>query len=132
MGYFYLLTVENSNFFYFSAIDASDAKTNETSSSVDSQLKDSSNSFRRRHSSEGVEAKFDHGSTLPKEPPLKCADISSSEIIDSWTWGSRPKEEKLRECLQLICQEQQKMCGDASGTTLYSYRFRQRTTVLKR
>ena len=70
---------------YFSAIDAhSDAKTNETSSSIDSQLKDSTNSFRRRHSSEGVEAaaKFDGGgSTLPKEPPLKCPDISSSEII---------------------------------------------------
>ena len=44
---------------------ASDAKTSETSSSVDSQIKDSSNSFRRRHSSEGVDAKF--SSTLPKD-----------------------------------------------------------------
>ena len=31
----------------------------------DSQIKDSSNSFRRRHSSEGVDAKF--SSTLPKD-----------------------------------------------------------------
>ena len=52
----------DSNLFYFSAIDASDAKTNETSSSVDSQLKDES--FRRRHSSEGVDIKFGGGSTL--------------------------------------------------------------------
>ena len=29
-------------------------------------------------------------------------------------------------------QEQQKLCNDAAGTTLYSYRFRQRSTVLKR
>ena len=48
-------------FYLIAAIDASDAKTNETSSSVDSQIKDSSNSLRRRHSSEGVDAKF--GST---------------------------------------------------------------------
>ena len=115
------------------AIDASDAKTNETSSSVDSQIKDSSNSpgFPRRHSSGGgVDAKF--SSTLPKDSAVKCTEINSGEMIESWTWGSRPKEEKLRECLQLICQEQQKICGDASGTTLYSYRFRQRATVLKR
>ena len=96
----------------------------------DSQIKDSSNSFRRRHSSEGVDAKF--SSTLPKDSAVKCTEINSGEMIESWTWGSRPKEEKLRECLQLICQEQQKICGDASGTTLYSYRFRQRATVLKR
>ena len=31
-----------------------------------------------------------------------------------------------------IFQEQQKLCSDAAGTTLYSYRFRQRSTVLKR
>ena len=99
-------------------------------STVDSQIKDSSNSFRRRHSSEGVDAKF--SSTLPKDSAVKCTEINSGEMIESWTWGSRPKEEKLRECLQLICQEQQKICGDASGTTLYSYRFRQRATVLKR
>ena len=117
-------------FYLIAAIDASDAKTNETSSSVDSQIKDSSNSFRRRHSSEGVDAKF--SSTLPKDSAVKCTEINSGEMIESWTWGSRPKEEKLRECLQLICQEQQKICGDASGTTLYSYRFRQRATVLKR
>ena len=120
------------NFHFFLAIDASDAKTNDTSSSVDSQLKDSaSNSFRRRHSSEGVDP-TKYTSTLPKEPIVKSVEISSSEIIESWTWGSRPNEQKLRECLHLICQEQQKMCGDASGTTLYSYRFRQRATVLKR
>ena len=37
---------------------------------VDSQIKDSSNSLRRRHSSEGVDAKF--GSTLPKDFAVKC------------------------------------------------------------
>ena len=36
---------------------------------VDSQIKDSSNSFRRRHSSEGVDAKF--SSTLPKDSAVK-------------------------------------------------------------
>ena len=36
---------------------------------VDSQIKDSSNSLRRRHSSEGVDAKF--GSTLPKDFAVK-------------------------------------------------------------
>ena len=37
----------------------------------DSQIKDSSNSFRRRHSSEGVDAKF--SSTLPKDTAaVKC------------------------------------------------------------
>ena len=35
----------------------------------DSQIKDSSNSFRRRHSSEGVDAKF--SSTLPKVSAVK-------------------------------------------------------------
>ena len=57
-------------FYLITAIDASDAKTNETSSSADSQIKDSSNSFRRRHSSEGVDAKF--SSTLPKDFAVKC------------------------------------------------------------
>lgn len=60
------------------------------------------------------------------------ASSSADEIIDSWTWGNRPSEVKLREALHLICSEQLKICGDASGTTLYSYRFRQRATVLKR
>ena len=36
---------------------------------VDSQIKDSSNSFRRRHSSEGVDAKF--SSTLPKDSAVR-------------------------------------------------------------
>ena len=60
-------------FYFIAAIDASDAKTNETSSSVDSQIKDSSNSFRRRHSSEGVDAKF--SSTLPKDSAVKCTNV---------------------------------------------------------
>ena len=101
---------------------------------MDSQLKDSaaSNSFHRRHSS-GNERKFP---TLPIKDQLSLirnfSMTTSHEIIESWTWGNRPSEEKLRNCLQLICQEQQKICGDAAGTTLYSYRFRQRATVLKR
>ena len=39
----------------------------------DSQIKDSSNSFRRRHSSEGVDAKF--SSTLPKDSAVKCTNV---------------------------------------------------------
>ncbi len=57
---------------------------------------------------------------------------TSSEIIESWTWRNRPTREQLAECLKLIIDEQNRSCCDASGTTLYSYRFRQRATVLKR
>jgi E3 ubiquitin-protein ligase HERC2 len=101
-----------------------DTKTNETSSSVDSQAgtnKDSTlqNGFRRRNSS----GKRFHSSS---------EELNSSEIIDLWTWGSRPSREQLHDCLGLLCREQQRLCGNASGTTLYSYRFRQRATVLKR
>ena len=53
-------------------------------------------------------------------------------MIDSWTWGDQPDTDQLEHCLSLLCQEQQKLCNDAAGTTLYSYRFRQRSTVLKR
>ena len=53
-------------------------------------------------------------------------------MIDSWTWGDQPETDQLEHCLNLLCQEQQKLCNDAAGTTLYSYRFRQRSTVLKR
>ena len=100
----------------FLGIEAIEVKTNETSSSVEeSALKESTHSLRRQRTQSG--------DTLKNR---------SSEIIDSWTWGNCPSEEKLRQCLEFICYEQQKMCGDAAGTTLYSYRFRQRSTVLKR
>ena len=48
---------------------------------VDSQIKDSSNSFRRRYSSEDVDAKF--GSTLPKDFAVKWTrtNMSLSSII---------------------------------------------------
>ena len=45
---------------------------------VDSQIKDSSNSLRRRHSSEGVDAKF--GSTLPKD--------FAGEVVFDWIFWS--------------------------------------------
>ena len=45
---------------------------------VDSQIKDSSNSLRRRHSSEGVDAKF--GSTLPK-------DFAGEVVFDLIFWS---------------------------------------------
>ena len=67
-------------FYLIAAIDASDAKTNETSSSVDSQIKDSSNSFRRRHSSEGVDAKF--SSTLPKDSAVSDS-LDKNKYLDT-------------------------------------------------
>ena len=67
-------------FWLIAAIDASDAKTNETSSSVDSQIKDSSNSFRRRHSSEGVDAKF--SSTLPKDSAVSDS-LDKNKYLDT-------------------------------------------------
>ncbi len=96
---------------------ASEVKTNETSS-TDSQIKDvkGPNSTLTR----------DH------QDQARPEQLTSNEIIDSWTWGNRPSESQLRTCLDLICHEQQKICGDAAGTTLFSYRFRQRSTVLKR
>ena len=48
---------------------------------VDSQIKDSSNSFRRGHSGEGVDAKF--GSTLPKDFAVKCTRTNMSETHTS-------------------------------------------------
>ena len=45
---------------------------------VDSQIKDSSNSFLRRHSSEGVDAKF--SSTLPTD--------FAGEVIFDWIFWS--------------------------------------------
>lgn len=59
-------------------------------------------------------------------------NLTASEIIDSWTWSNRPDRNKLEECLNALVNEQSRLCGSASGTTLYSYRFRQRATVLKR
>ena len=51
---------------------------NKPLSHVDSQIKDSSNSLRRRHSSEGVDAKF--GSTLPKD--------FAGEVVFDWIFWS--------------------------------------------
>ena len=48
----------------------------------DSQIKDSSNSFRRRHSSEGVDAKF--SSTLPKDSAVFGSTLpKDSAVSDS-------------------------------------------------
>ena len=52
--------------------------------------------------------------------------------MDLWTWGSQPTSDQLKDCLHILCQEQKRLCGDAAGTTLYSYRFRQRAAILKR
>ena len=47
---------------------------------VDSQIKDSSNSFRRRHSSEGVDAKF--SSTLPKDSAVSDS-LDKNKYLDT-------------------------------------------------
>jgi hypothetical protein len=47
-------------------------------STVDSQIKDSSNSFRRRHSSEGVDAKF--SSTLPKDSAVQLYQMEENDL----------------------------------------------------
>ena len=52
------------------------------------------------------------------------AAATSVELIDSWTWGHRPERAALADCARLLVREQMRLCGDASGTTLYSYRFR--------
>ena len=49
-------------------------------STVDSQIKDSSNSFRRRHSSEGVDAKF--SSTLPKDSAVSDS-LDKNKYLDT-------------------------------------------------
>ena len=46
----------------------------------DSQIKDSSNSFRRRHSSEGVDAKF--SSTLPKDSAVSDS-LDKNKYLDT-------------------------------------------------
>ena len=52
------------------------------SSSVDSQIKDPSNSFHQRHSSEGVDAKF--SSTLPKDSAVFGSTLpKDSAVSDS-------------------------------------------------
>ena len=116
-----------------------ETKTNETSSTIDSQKE-----FHRNPTIGTL------GSTLPKNP--ESGKASSADVIDLWTWGDQPGKDQLEHCLNLLCQvspkknrkisisrdffetfqEQQKLCNDAAGTTLYSYRFRQRSTVLKR
>ena len=123
-----------------------ETKTNETSSTIDSQKE-----FHRNPTIGTL------GSTLPKNP--ESGKSSSADVIDLWTWGDQPGKDQLEHCLNLLCQvspkenskfsgkrvnltgfflfsgtfqEQQKLCNDAAGTTLYSYRFRQRSTVLKR
>ena len=98
-----------------------ESKTNDTSSSIDSQTKDATLSqTNRRYSSR----KLREINSTPS--------VSSTEVMDLWTWGNQPTPEQLKDCLQILCQEQKRLCGDAAGTTLYSYRFRQRATVLKR
>ena len=48
----------------------------------DSQIKDSPNSFRRRHSSEGIDAKF--SSTLPKDSAVFGSTLpKDSAVSDS-------------------------------------------------
>ena len=41
-------------------------------------------------------------------------------------------EKQLSTCLRSILYEQQKMCGEAAGTTLSAVRLQQRLTVLER
>ena len=101
-----------------------ESKTNDTSSSIDSQTKiDSSTILRETNRSNDRKI-------LRSDP--STSNISSNDIMDLWTWGTQPTPNQLKDCLQILCQEQKRLCGDAAGTTLYSYRFRQRATVLKR
>ena len=96
---------------YFSFLDPDvESKTNDTSSSIDSQTKDATARLMQTRRSSGRKLRSD---------PIA---ISSNDIMDLWTWGSQPSPDQLKDCLQILCQEQKRLCGDAAGTTLYSYR----------
>ena len=107
-----------------------ESKTNDTSSSIDSQAPtkiDSSSILRETN-------RTNERKLLRSDPTSSSStsNISSNDIMELWTWGTQPTRNQLKDCLQILCQEQKRLCGDAAGTTLYSYRFRQRTTILKR
>ena len=68
-----------------------ETKTNETSSTIDSQKE-----FHRNPTIGTL------GSTLPKNP--ESGKSSSADVIDLWTWGDQPGKDQLEHCLNLLCQ----------------------------
>ena len=68
-----------------------ETKTNETSSTIDSQKE-----FHRNPIIGTL------GSTLPKNP--ESGKSSSADVIDLWTWGDQPGKDQLEHCLNLLCQ----------------------------
>ncbi|KAI0242379.1 hypothetical protein LSAT2_013651 [Lamellibrachia satsuma] len=69
-----------------------------------------------------------------RQQELADADrpISSAVLMDGWTWAPPPNEPRLKECLQSIISEQQKLVREAAGTTLSVVRLQQRIVVLER
>ncbi|XP_064637694.1 E3 ubiquitin-protein ligase HERC2-like isoform X2 [Lineus longissimus] len=58
--------------------------------------------------------------------------LSSSKLMESWTWGQQPSMSKLKECLHSLIHEQQQLSSDAATTTLSNVRLEQRLIVLER
>ena len=89
-----------------------ETKTNETSSTIDSQKE-----FHRNPTIGTL------GSTLPKNP--ESGKSSSADVIDLWTWGDQPGKDQLEHCLNLLCQvspkEKSKFSGKRVNLTNFFY-----------
>ena len=87
-----------------------ETKTNETSSTIDSQKE-----FNRNPTIGTL------GSTLPKNP--ESGKSSSADVIDLWTWGDQPGKDQLEHCLNLLCQvspkEKSKFSGKRVNLTIF-------------
>ncbi|XP_052077229.1 E3 ubiquitin-protein ligase HERC2-like isoform X2 [Mytilus californianus] len=67
-----------------------------------------------------------------KKEEAKRPKFSSSQIIDSWTWGPQPDSGQLKECLDSLLHEHLKLCTEAACSSLSVTRLQQRLAVLER